>query len=178
MAKTLKSHGFRRRANYFDRTTPAGFKDIVSLQAGTGHLQGKVTVNMGVYIPAVGRLFDGNELKERPKVYECQIRIRLSRLAYGNDKWFDRELPTAPQEVSSLITSCAIPFFQQFTSLKVIAEGSRSGQFPEKIVTPALLAGVLVLMGLKEEARAVLLKRYAENPALMKRCLDALGLSL
>ena len=174
----LSPEGFRARSGTFYRTHQAISIDVVNLQAGTGHLAGKETVNLGVYIPEVARLLAPSGVKNLPKEYECQIRIRLSRLAYGDDRWFDRSLSTTPREISSLIAKCAMPFFAEFPSLEAIAMRAESGSVPQTIIGPGLHAAVLVLLDKKEEARSVLIAHRDEHPVGIDKYAAALKLTL
>jgi hypothetical protein len=75
--------------NRFSRDRNADFIDVVEVQSGTGHLEGKFAVHLGVYIASLAKLLGAEKNGRRPKSYECQIRSRLSLLAYGEDRWFD-----------------------------------------------------------------------------------------
>ena len=184
MADVLRPNGFGRHASSFHRQKSDGFIETITLQAGVGRLSGQSTVNLGVYIPEVAVLFGEEEsvdkarAKKYPKEYECALRMRLSRLAFGDDRWFDRSASGIENEISSLLTSCALPYFAQFSSLPAIAERVRSGRLPNSVAGPGLQAAVFYLIGDQKEARLVLLRWHKDNPALIGRIAQAMGIRL
>jgi hypothetical protein len=183
MKEVLEPVGFRRHGASFHRTRTCGFIDTITLQAGVGFLLGKDTVNLGVYIPEVAALLEPAKsveearARKHPKEYECQLRMRLSRLVFGEDRWFDRDAPGIEIEISSLLTSCALPYFAQFGSLAAIADGVREGRFPNSVVPPGLQAAVFYLLGEHEQARSILLRWREDNPALIERLAAAMKIN-
>jgi Domain of unknown function (DUF4304) len=55
---------------------------------------GRFTVNLGVALPAVRALESGREFPVLVQEYECDIRQRLTRLAFNEDAWFDLKPPS------------------------------------------------------------------------------------
>jgi hypothetical protein len=82
MALVLGPAGFRKHAATFHRRRRgASFIDTVNLEAGSGSLEGKDPVNLGIYIPEIVQLLSpgvrttGARASDnvRPKVYECSL---------------------------------------------------------------------------------------------------------
>src|SRR3954470_10571898 len=91
----LKPKGFRKQGRTFNRTTDDGLVQVINIQMGASdppgtvhipglreNLYGWFTVNLGVYVPEVGRLLHGIEDAKRfVNEAHCCVRSRLGNLA-------------------------------------------------------------------------------------------------
>lgn len=126
LAVPLKAAGFRKRANSFNRRARDGLVHVVSLQLGpyerfgapaapehTLDLWGRFTVNLGVYVPEMGRMGAprGNWVNE----YNCQLRWRLGRLMPDRlEQWWDLRDRLALEEVLTALVDYALPKLDSF----------------------------------------------------------------
>jgi Domain of unknown function (DUF4304) len=182
MERVLAPEGFCRDGITFHRPG-AGFIDVINLQGGLRHLAGRSAVNLGIYISEVRSLLGKAGSPENapallnPKEYECAIRVRLSKLVYGRDHWFDRSAPDVEEEISDLLERYALPYFAQYRSLPEIAAGIRSGAIPGWVAW-GVKAAIFLLVGEAAEARSVLLREYDQRPDVVTAFANRIGITL
>src|SRR4051812_41065423 len=88
----LKALGFRRKGRYFCLSRPGAFA-CASVQASQWNAgsDGRFTVNLGVYFPALAQLFGETEPVTFPLPHQCVLPLqkRLPQLAFGGDSWWE-----------------------------------------------------------------------------------------
>ena len=91
MTSLLKTIGFRKSGNNYNRPVADGLVQVVSFQSGqyVSMYHGYFTVNLGVYIPCVG-MFEERVPRGRAVAEPyCDIRSRLSAVSQlGEDRWW------------------------------------------------------------------------------------------
>jgi len=92
----LEQRGFRLRARTLNRTMSDGLVHVINFQMGQRWLQGKFTVNVGVYVPQVARVQYGPKESSFVQEPECCVRHRLGSLGPEHrDVWWDLPLEGA-----------------------------------------------------------------------------------
>lgn len=100
LAARLKAAGFTRQGHTFRRAS-AGYVHVVNVQADRWNRgdEGRFTMNLGVYFPALVPLNTYPEtVTERPLEYDCQLRRRIGFLMpEASDHWWhlDAEMDLA-----------------------------------------------------------------------------------
>lgn len=139
----LKAAGFRKRANSFNRSVRDGLVHVVSLQLGpfdpsgmhavpglVPDLYGRYTVNLGVYVPEMGRM--SSPRSSWVNEYNCQLRWRLGTLMDGgSDRWWDLRDRLSMEEVLSALIDRGLPKLDSFPDADSVlaayaAEGHRA----------------------------------------------------
>jgi len=168
-APLMKSSGFRKRRHSFNRPATDGIVHVLSFQMGAfdppgaieipgaqPNLYGKFTVNLGVYVPAMGRM--GAPKSDWINDYNCALRKRLGELLPEQaDIWWSLEHPAAAVERE--ITIHAIPWLDRFGNYEQIIEVFETeGRDPLGMhpAAPLDVADLYLSMGRQEEARALL----------------------
>jgi len=120
----LEERGYRWRARTCNRKTSDGLTHVLNFQMGQRWLQGKFTVNVGVYIPEAARAHFGCEEPSFVQEASCCIRRRLGELGpESRDLWFD--LPLSGSGVAGLklrVERDAFSFFARFQTRDCILE--------------------------------------------------------
>ena len=175
----LRHDGFRKRGRTYNRTTPDGLVQVVSLQMGAfdppgtlhikglrENLHGLFTVNLGVYVPELAER-RGRAARDWVKDYDCAIRQRLgSLLSEQVDEWWPiSSSPDLVREVWRALSEVGIPFLDSFGSRDGIlrmwdgVSENLSGGEPPRIV----LAVIQLERGNREEARRLLAAQARES---------------
>ena len=101
----LKALGFRRKGRHFCLSRAAAFA-CASVQASQWNAgsSGSFTVHLGVYFPALAHLFGRTEPVTFPLPPHCELplRVRLPRLAFGSDRWWEVTTSLERSELKSL----------------------------------------------------------------------------
>jgi hypothetical protein len=83
----------------------------------------------------------GREFPVFVQEYECDIRQRLTRLAFNEDAWFDldHQVPKTARDITRYMDSLGLPFLEEFESyhavLAVLDKRARC-RFPMKVALP------------------------------------------
>ena len=112
----FEQRGYRLRARTFNRGTSDGLVHVLNFQMGQTSLQGKFTVNVGVYVPEVARVEYGPNERSFVQEPECCVRHRLGTLGPEHrDLWWDL-LPNGPSAASLQLRleRDALPFLARF----------------------------------------------------------------
>lgn len=162
----LAKKGFSSRRGIYNRRTPDGLIHVVSLQMGRSdppgttyipglreNFHGRFTVNLGVYVPEVGRALVPAAANEWIPEYDCCIRERLGMLAHGQDTWWPCR---ADDEVVDQVWGClervGFPYLEKFESREAILTEDIGHARPPRIVRAIILAE----RGDREGARVLL----------------------
>ena len=161
---SLKSAGYRRSGNRFNRKTEPGIVQVISFQMGAfnppgtveigglrPNLYGRFTVNLGVFLEAVMPYDKTPPPKSFVNDYNCHIRRRIGELLDNPaDYWWPLEPPTAAPAIRELIETRVADWMQHFstwrtilTDLEAVSPDSRAVRGgPDKILAIwMLLAG-------------------------------------
>jgi hypothetical protein len=112
----FEQRGYRLRARTFNRGTSDGLVHVLNFQMGQTSLQGKFTVNVGVYVPEVARVEYGPNERSFVQEPECCVRHRLGTLGPEHrDLWWDL-LPNGPSaaNLQLRLERDALPFLARF----------------------------------------------------------------
>ncbi len=131
LARTLRSHQFRRRGSVF-LSRRAEVVWIVDIQKSQWNDAGQLefTVNGGVYVPGIVSGYLGRPEPRAPSLGHCCVSVRIGMLTASRlDRWWRLALSDLPgeiderlaAEVSSVIESTLLPFLAQFVSLQSVA---------------------------------------------------------
>lgn len=91
LAPLLKGKGFRKKGGSYYRSDGGGVVSVVNVQLSQGNSanEGRFTLNLGKYFPAVAQLEGMASDLEFPKEYECTVRRRIGELMPGHtDHWW------------------------------------------------------------------------------------------
>ena len=170
----LEERGYRWRARTCNRTTGDGLTHVINFQMGQRSLQGKFTVNVGVYVPEIGHAHYGTEAPSFVQEASCCVRRRLGNLGpEQRDLWWS--LPLGWLGISGLkrrLKQDALPFLARFETRDSILQeltplrGNTDAGMPNRIVCAILLAH----RGENEAARSMLAAQIREvaNPGHAK----------
>jgi hypothetical protein len=108
------THGFKRAGStfYLDRGASVG---LIDFQKGKSTKEELIfTVNLGVYVRPVAKLFHPADVKDRPDIWDCHWRIRLGYLLpEQGDKWWSSgslvELDPSISEIDHGLTKYGVP---------------------------------------------------------------------
>jgi hypothetical protein len=157
----LRSVGFKGSGRTYWRT----FNDViqvVNVQSSKWNLgsDGRFTINLGVFYPAVARLIDPERAPAKPKEYECTIRTRIGRaLGSSQDLWWDvgqdTDIASLGGEVARLVMSAGVAWLEQNSSIEQALEALRSQPVPR--------AAALISIGRLQEAASVIESALAQG---------------
>lgn len=171
----LRPLGFRRKGRSFNRRVADGLVHVVTLQMGEYPIgdyvipgiresfYGRFTVNLGVFLPGVRSLEHDRPAPEFLREYDCDIRERLSVLAYSEDRWWDLDHAVAETaaEVVRLMDSFGVPFLERFEDCASVFKTIDSkGELPFCNAGRSALVGALLSFHLGQKERAA---RYFER---------------
>jgi hypothetical protein len=124
LAGTLRREGYRRSGRTFHRSVESCVQ-VVNIQASMGNfaVEGRFTINLGVYFPTVAHLMGQVSPIERPKEYHCAPRSRLGELLPGEaDTWWLINDQTDLQAVGTVIDAAwqryGKPWLEQCNNLQ------------------------------------------------------------
>lgn len=159
-------HGYLWRARTGNRKTSDGLTHVLSFQMGQSYLQGKFTVNIGIYVPEAADAHYGSETPSFVQEPTCCIRRRLGMLGPElRDLWWC--LPLSDLEIADLrlrLERDALSFFVRFeTRDSILRElrqlrGNTGVGMPNRIVCAILL----VHRGETGEAKKMLAAQICE----------------
>jgi hypothetical protein len=197
----LTEWGFRSRGRTFNRENSDGLTEVIHLQAGSfdppgttyfpglrENLYGKLTINIGTFVPEVARVLQGDRSVAFIQVPRCQVRSRLGIIGpEARDIWWEIRADRATiQDLLHRLTNDAIPFFGRFnTREKILTEWRDVSRSPFAIGGPPRIVCAIILTekGRREEARTLLAAQVSEaetaNPphaAYVRALIDRLGL--
>jgi len=174
----LKPVGFKKKGRTYNRHVGDGLVQVVNLQKGQFPIgdyvipglreshYGRFTVNLGVALPAVRAIESGREFPVFVQEYECDIRQRLTRLAFNDDAWFelDHQVTKTASDITRYMDSLGLPFLEEFESYDdVLAVLDKSGALPFSNEGRSSLIGAMVCIHLKQLERA---RGYFERAAV------------
>jgi hypothetical protein len=181
----LEERGFRLRARTLNRTTSDSQVHVINFQMGQRWLQGKFTVNVGVYVPEVARVLDGPHKRSFVQEPECCVRHRLGSLGPEHkDLWWDLPLDgPSTAELRLRLERDALAFLARFETLQSVLvelgrlKGSSGLGLPPRIVCAILLAH----RGEIEQAKELLTAQVREtanrgHAEYVQRVAEGLGL--
>lgn len=170
IAPDLKAVGWKKFGTTFNREAEAGLVHVINFQGS--QWGGKFTVNLGVYVREIDRLFDdwwgrqgkvgepGRDAVVREDI--CWLSERLGRMGPENeDRWWAYDNPAAEAEdIRIRLARDAAPAFDEVSSRAKILEiwplGSGVGRWRIERRSPLGYAILLNAAGRSEEARAVI----------------------
>ena len=143
----FEQRGYRLRARTFNRGTSDGLVHVFNFQVGQTSLQGKFTVNVGVYVPEVAGVEYGPKKRSFVQEPECCVRHRLGMLgAERRDIWWD--LLSDGQSAANLqlrLERDALPFLARFETRDFVFQelsrlkGNSGLGMPPRLVCAILL---------------------------------------
>lgn len=127
VANALKSLGFRKSGNYFNRPVCDQLVQVVGFQSGqaVSILHGNFTVNLGVYIPCIAELEGDAAAGRYVTDAHCEIRSRLSDVAkLGKDKWWplDQSSSSTGLVIAKALVDYGVPFLDRYRSFDAVLE--------------------------------------------------------
>jgi hypothetical protein len=186
------------RGRTFNRLTADGLVQVVSFQMGSfdppgttyfpglrNNLYGRFTVNLGVYVPEVGKCFGGRESLSFVREYHCCVRARLGEVGPEQKGfwWLIQSDDQVIKEMRERLERDALPFLERF--------GTRDGILHEwKLRAKNLFAGhpprivcAIILVGRSQhdEAKQLLAAQAREtlnpgHPTFVRSLAEKLGL--
>jgi Domain of unknown function (DUF4304) len=153
----LKKHGFVQSGRSYNRLNESGLTDVINIQLGFSNpdIPWKVarldndisnkyfTVNLGVFVPEVHRLWHGYPLRKTISEADCCIRSRLGSVGREyEDVWRALQRNDALyKEVFDDLIRIALPYFKKFsTREEILRETSEYlGYSPTRIVQALIL---------------------------------------
>jgi len=141
----LRAAGFKKSGRTYNRLVDDGLAHVINFQMGryplanqsvTGIRQnehGKFTVNLGIHLPCVSKIEWGKIGQGTLREYDCQVRVRLGGLAYGQDTWWPLEPPALEtgQTMTGLLEKYGLPFLSTFANYESVLVYQRDhGELP------------------------------------------------
>lgn len=149
LALPLKSRGFRKLRRTFVKPM-SDLTHVLNVQAHPWNRgeDGSFTVNLGVFLPPVYEFYRG-PVPRLPRIYDCEIRVRVSELIYGRELWWpiggNTDLEVLTAEVSEAVLGLGLTFLRRLRNLRevlyALEEGlvDASGGTVRRLWTSALL---------------------------------------
>jgi len=115
----LKSHGYRKKKKIFNRSLDSKLIHVIQFQLGRRSLYGKLTINLGVFIPEIHKLIWDRDMPKFADYGDCEIVKRIGELlSPPEDLWLD--LGTKEDELVmnavELLKLYGLPYLDQFLS--------------------------------------------------------------
>ena len=197
----LKPKRFRKQDRTFNRTTDDGLVQVINIQMGasdppgTVHIPGfrenrygRFTVNLGVYVPEVGRLLhDCSEAKRFVNEVHCCVRLRLGHLApEHHDVWWRNDaVAEVVPDVLARLERDGLPFLDRFASRDALLREWKGKSRNDWTGSPPriVMAIILAERGQKDAARELLSQQALEaqnagHPAYVRSLATRLGVQL
>jgi hypothetical protein len=198
LRSVLREHEFKSRGRTFNRATPDGLTQVVSIQMGASdppgttyipglreNLHGYFTINLGVYIPEVAAVHGGGQAKAWVQEYHCSVRARLGEIGpQRQELWWQATMDdVVMNDVVTRLGRDGLPFLDRFGSRDQILKEWRTqtenmgASSPPRIV----MAVILARRGDVDEARRLLTLQTREtrnpgHPAYVRKLASELGL--
>ncbi|MGD0501715.1 MAG: DUF4304 domain-containing protein [Steroidobacteraceae bacterium] len=165
----LKPLGFRKKGRTYNRGVGDGLVQTVNLQMGQypigdyvipglrESLYGRFAVNLGIALPAVGVVEYDRSLPPFVQECQCHVRVRLSRLVFDEDVWFDLDhlVDRTAKDVVRHMDAAGVPFLRRFESYSaVLAEIDSAGCLPGSNDGRSALVGAMICFHLGNKDRA------------------------
>jgi hypothetical protein len=152
--------GFKARGAtlYRSRNGAEEIVHVVYIQSGRGHLEGKFTISMGVFVPAVFRLEKAIDPPRFPHIYDCQIGTRISAFAGAGDIWWPSDDVKTLTDLEPAIHMDVPRFFGAWGERRAVLDRWKEGLPARSVVTvsPLAIAAFLCEEGCKQEAAQLL----------------------
>lgn len=163
LAPFLKEVGFKKKGSSFYKTDDSSM-DVINVQLSQGNFgdEGRFTLNVGKYFPAIAELEGESAALEFPKEYECTLRKRIGDLMPQKaDFWWQisraSDDDALAADVKSAVERYALPWLQALDSYAKVRA--------ELAVFPSLrAASVEVLLNERAAAIAILQALIQERP--------------
>lgn len=156
----LKKKGFKKSGRTYNRTIERGLVQVINLQNGLRNMEGKFTVNLGVYIE---ELDEAKSNRSIIKEYDCAIRVRLNELILNKDLWYN--LNDNFHEITSKIINGlkqeGLEWFKLFNSREKIIENLQKksiGNF--KNSNRSILDAAIIQLNLDTDRGTKIFKDY------------------
>lgn len=169
LAPLLKRSGFKKKARNFYREHSDRI-DVLNIQASQWNegQEGKFTVNVGVYFPAISELTGAPEVKGMPKEYDCTIRERIGLITKENrDTWWEvgpeTDNEVVATDLASRVNSVCLPWLELMANL----ENVKSCVVKHKRAIVA--AGIALHQGNAAEAKEYLELSFKQQPLAKSR---------
>jgi len=168
VAPLLKNAGFKKKARNFHREHEDRV-ELINIQASQFNdgAEGKLTVNIGVYFPAITEITEAPPVKGMPKEYNCTIRKRIGSLSTEKqDTWWsvgpDTDLNEVAVDLAQKVESVCFPWLEEMASLE-----KAKLEVAKKI--PFIAAGISLHLGQESEAKAYLEQCIKQKPTAKPR---------
>jgi hypothetical protein len=150
VTRALKSLGFKKIGNYYNRTVQDGLVQVIGFQSGqaVSILHGNFTVNLGVYVPCIAEIEDNAATGRCITDAHCEIRSRLSDVAnLGRDKWWplDESAFQSGEVIVDTLLNHGVPFLDLYASKSAIIDRfNRDGFLPFHNPARSMLAVAII----------------------------------
>ena len=182
----LKSAGFRKRRNSFNRTPEPGLVQVVNFQmgafnppgpgseahlaarqalGGAGDLYGRFTINLGVYVEEMA-ISDHERREGWINDYNCHLRERIGGLMQPPaDTWWSLEDPSAAHHAASqALDRAGLPWLNRLTSRDGILHAyENEGRFGIGLGPAGPLRIAWLLRAANPEAAEAVLRGYLKE---------------
>ena len=171
----LRPLGFHRKKLTWNRKA-GEYVDVVTLEASkAGDM---LTVDLGVANTSLFTLCWGRDFPGTVQPIDCTVRQRLRDRATGAERWWDRDMESAPGDISTAINLDAVPFFDQMRTPQAMEQFLAEEEVDRKPYPLPRIYSVLirVLEGRREESCEGLRAMLASVPdAWRQRITDVMG---
>lgn len=155
LKKLMKDAGFRKKGRTFYKEAD-GIFSILNVQASTSNNsdQGKFTVNLGMFFPAIHDLVGSFEVKGVPSEAECTLRKRIGLLMPACcDHWWSVKEHTnfkaLTEELKNMVENLALPWLEKNKNISEAAPLLKNQNIFTEVAT-------LIYEGNREEASHML----------------------
>lgn len=121
LASTLKADGFKKSSRTFLRLR-GSVAHVLNVQASAWNSgdEGRLTLNLGVYVPELARTL-GEAVLEKPKEHQCHARQRIGALmAGGGDQWWEvspsADIDSVANELDTAYRELARAWFESLST--------------------------------------------------------------
>jgi Domain of unknown function (DUF4304) len=155
----LRTLNYRKSKRLFNRIQPDGIVHVIDLHMGQSWstLQGKFTVEVGIFIPEVYRAFWEKPTPKFITSPDCDERKRLGVLGKsGQDIWWDLtgDERTIGSEVLDLLLKYGEQYFSQFSSREKLLAQWEQERFQKNLSERKKLIMAIMLAHCGEKKRA------------------------
>ncbi|WP_369993634.1 DUF4304 domain-containing protein [Winogradskyella sp.] len=156
----LKEKGLSKSGRTYNSTIEKGLVHVVNFQNGKRSMQGKFTVNLGVYIEELDEVKSNNSTK---KEYDCAIRVRLKELISNKDVWYNlnEDFHKTSHRITKDLKQEGMEWFELFNSREKIIQNLQKksiGNFKNR--NRAILDAALIQLNFDTNEGTKIFKDY------------------
>lgn len=170
LAPLLKEHGFRKKARNFYRQHEDRI-ELINVQASQSNegAEGRFTVNVGVFYPAICAITGAPTVQGMPKEPDCTVRERIGLIsADRKDTWWSitgkSDDGQIAKDLVKKVEILCLPWLESMSNLDEVKASVA-------VNTPLVAAGISLHQGNDLEAREYLNQSLKKQPMAKSRAM-------